>query len=374
MDGLDEVAAALYAVPPSEFTAARDRAVAEARNAGDRQLAARIKALRRPTASAFAVNRLVRVHPEQVSALLELGVALRRAQGELAGAALRDLSARRHHLVAALTGQARDAAADAGVAVGEAQLREVERTLRAALADADAAAEFAAGSLSTALEEPSILPAAFPTAHEAADEAADGAAEAEEPVKPRSSARTGRPVQDRQGVRTVGGPVRGGRAQGTEELSPGRGRTIEISGFVDLADVEPIYFDRTYYVAPSAPEHTKVYQLLTRALTRSNRAGLALFSMRGKEYRSASWSRPRPRDGRSPSPRAHRRRPPTSSTSWRCSGRAWKPPAAASGHAHGRPVRAARCRSPPAVRTRRSSPRLNSTREQRSWTSRTVRP
>ncbi|MFJ8621866.1 Ku protein [Kitasatospora sp. NPDC093550] len=72
-----------------------------------------------------------------------------------------------------------------------------------------------------------------------------------------------------------------------EEISPGRSRTIEISAFVDLADVEPVYFDKTYYLAPSAPEHAKVYQLLTQALATSNRAGLALFSMRGKEYLTA---------------------------------------------------------------------------------------
>ncbi|WP_431683629.1 Ku protein [Kitasatospora sp. KL5] len=72
-----------------------------------------------------------------------------------------------------------------------------------------------------------------------------------------------------------------------EQLSPGRSRTIDISGFVDLAQVDPIFFDRTYYLGPKGSEYTKIYQLLTEVLERSNRAGLAMFSMRGKEYLTA---------------------------------------------------------------------------------------
>ncbi|MEV6209308.1 Ku protein [Kitasatospora sp. NPDC051914] len=72
-----------------------------------------------------------------------------------------------------------------------------------------------------------------------------------------------------------------------EQISPGRSRTIDISGFVDLAQVDPIFFDRTYYLGPKGPEYAKIYQLLTEVLERSNRAGLAMFSMRGKEYLTA---------------------------------------------------------------------------------------
>ncbi|MFD8596011.1 Ku protein [Kitasatospora sp. NPDC059646] len=72
-----------------------------------------------------------------------------------------------------------------------------------------------------------------------------------------------------------------------EQISPGRSRTIDISGFVDLDQVDPIFFDKTYYLGPKGKEYGKVFQLLTEALTRSNRAGIALFSMRGKEYLTA---------------------------------------------------------------------------------------
>ncbi|WP_354638725.1 Ku protein [Kitasatospora camelliae] len=72
-----------------------------------------------------------------------------------------------------------------------------------------------------------------------------------------------------------------------EQISPGRSRTIDISGFVDLATVDPIFFDKTYYLGPKGPEYAKIYRLLTEALDRSGKAGLAMFSMRGKEYLTA---------------------------------------------------------------------------------------
>ncbi|MFB6887739.1 Ku protein [Kitasatospora sp. NPDC056327] len=72
-----------------------------------------------------------------------------------------------------------------------------------------------------------------------------------------------------------------------EEIAPGRSRTIEITGFVDLDAIPPIYFAKTYYVAPADKATAKIYQLLTQALDRTRKAGLAVFSMRGKEYLTA---------------------------------------------------------------------------------------
>ncbi|MDR3035016.1 MAG: Ku protein [Kitasatospora sp.] len=72
-----------------------------------------------------------------------------------------------------------------------------------------------------------------------------------------------------------------------EELSPGRSRTIEISGFADLAEIDPVFFDRTYHLGPADPAATKVYQLLVEALAHSHRAGIAVLSMRGREYLTA---------------------------------------------------------------------------------------
>ncbi|MGK4580003.1 Ku protein [Kitasatospora sp. HPMI-4] len=72
-----------------------------------------------------------------------------------------------------------------------------------------------------------------------------------------------------------------------EELSPGRSRSIEISGFVRLQQVDPVFFDRTYYLGPRGKEYANVYGLLLRAMTETGRAGLATFAMRGKQYLAA---------------------------------------------------------------------------------------
>ncbi|MCC9310055.1 Ku protein [Kitasatospora sp. RB6PN24] len=72
-----------------------------------------------------------------------------------------------------------------------------------------------------------------------------------------------------------------------EQISPGRSKTIEIKGFVDLDQIEPIFFDTTYYLGPRGAEYVKVYALLQRAMAKAGKAGLALFTMRGKEYLTA---------------------------------------------------------------------------------------
>lgn len=72
-----------------------------------------------------------------------------------------------------------------------------------------------------------------------------------------------------------------------ERLSPGRSKAIAITGFVDLAEVDPIFFDKTYYLGPRGKEFTQVYGLLHRALSETGRAGLANFVMRGKQYLAA---------------------------------------------------------------------------------------
>ncbi|MEU9163936.1 Ku protein [Streptomyces sp. NPDC048424] len=69
-----------------------------------------------------------------------------------------------------------------------------------------------------------------------------------------------------------------------DDIAPGRSKTLEISGFVDLDEIDPIFFDRTYYVGPKGKEYTKVYALLEQALAQSNRAGVATFVMRAREY------------------------------------------------------------------------------------------
>lgn len=142
---VDQAADELYALPPSEFTAARARHVAAA---GDKGVAKAIGALRRPTVAAWAVNRLVRSGAPELDEAFELGERLRDAQRQLHGSELRRLDGRRRELVGVLTSLA---ASGAG-GLAEEALQQVRNTFTAAMADAGMAAEVRAGRLVKALE------------------------------------------------------------------------------------------------------------------------------------------------------------------------------------------------------------------------------
>ncbi|MBY8871489.1 hypothetical protein K7640_06470 [Micromonospora sp. PLK6-60] len=143
-----ELVERLYAEPPDRFVTARDAAVAEARQAGDRTAAREIARLRRPTVAAWLVNLLALRRPELVADLVRLAESLRSAQRELRGPRLRELSAQRRAVVGALVAEVRALAADAGAPpAGKLPLGEVEATLNAALSDADVAEQVRSGRL-----------------------------------------------------------------------------------------------------------------------------------------------------------------------------------------------------------------------------------
>ncbi|EHR59165.1 non-homologous end joining protein Ku [Saccharomonospora cyanea] len=75
--------------------------------------------------------------------------------------------------------------------------------------------------------------------------------------------------------------------QELDEIAPGRSRTIDIDAFVGLEEIDPIYFQKTYWLAPTKEEFGRSYSLLLEALTKTNRVGLARLVMRGKEYIAA---------------------------------------------------------------------------------------
>ena len=75
-----------------------------------------------------------------------------------------------------------------------------------------------------------------------------------------------------------------------ESVSPERSRTIEILEFIDMKEVDPIYYDHPYYLVPSKGGE-KAYQLLVEVLRRTNKAGLAKFVMAEREYLVAVTSR-----------------------------------------------------------------------------------
>ena len=61
-----------------------------------------------------------------------------------------------------------------------------------------------------------------------------------------------------------------------------RGKLIELQEFVDAAEIDPVFFEKTYYVG--SREHEDVYGLLLEALKRSERAGIGRFSFHDREY------------------------------------------------------------------------------------------
>ncbi len=160
---LSQVSAELYALPPEEFTAARNARAKAAQAAGERELAARIKKLGRPTAAASLANLLVREDPEAVQPLVELGVGLRKATAALDGAQMRALSREQQKVVTTLVRRAAALARESGRRVTEQTTRDLDATLRAAVADASSAEQLMAGQLSEALQHTGFGPT--PTGH-----------------------------------------------------------------------------------------------------------------------------------------------------------------------------------------------------------------
>ncbi|MBB4684018.1 non-homologous end joining protein Ku [Amycolatopsis jiangsuensis] len=69
-----------------------------------------------------------------------------------------------------------------------------------------------------------------------------------------------------------------------DEIAPGRSRSLEVESFVDLAEVDPVYFDRTYWLAPANDDAERPYVLLFDALARRDKAAVAKFVLHGKEH------------------------------------------------------------------------------------------
>lgn len=75
-------------------------------------------------------------------------------------------------------------------------------------------------------------------------------------------------------------------------LDPEATRTIDIEQFVDLTEIDPVYYDAAYYVAPEQAAR-KPYALLTRAMEEQGKVAIARLVMRTKQYLAAL----RPKDG-----------------------------------------------------------------------------
>jgi DNA end-binding protein Ku len=72
-----------------------------------------------------------------------------------------------------------------------------------------------------------------------------------------------------------------------QEAEPEKSRSIDIEGFVNLADIDPIFFRTPYYVAPQSESDSKAYHLLHEAMQKAGKIGVASFVMRDKEHLAA---------------------------------------------------------------------------------------
>jgi DNA end-binding protein Ku len=61
-------------------------------------------------------------------------------------------------------------------------------------------------------------------------------------------------------------------------------KTLELTQFVDLTDIDPIYFDKPYYVAPADDLAEEAFIVVREALKRTGKVGIGQLAMRGQEY------------------------------------------------------------------------------------------
>lgn len=69
-----------------------------------------------------------------------------------------------------------------------------------------------------------------------------------------------------------------------DEIAPGRSRSLEIHQFTDLAEIDPLFYQKTYYLGPGTEEAAGTYVLLREAMAEAGQAAIGTLVMRNKEY------------------------------------------------------------------------------------------
>ena len=129
----------MYALPREEFLPARDARAKELKAGGDRDAAEEIRKLRKPTVAAWAVNRLARVHTQDLDRLIEAGEELGKLQRKAGSGVSRDelrvASGARRKLIDSLVTRAEEVLHEAGHPVTRQTLDRVAQTLEAVAVD-----------------------------------------------------------------------------------------------------------------------------------------------------------------------------------------------------------------------------------------------
>lgn len=145
----------LYALPPEQFTAARNELAKSLREDGRRSDAEAVLALKRPSLGAWVLNQLARTQPQEIIQLIKAGERLRKIQASGKGD-LRAATQEERAVAAELLAHARSILEEAERAPTEAALQPVRSTLAAAAADPTAAEQLREGRLARELEPPAF--------------------------------------------------------------------------------------------------------------------------------------------------------------------------------------------------------------------------
>ena len=132
---LETALTSLYAATREDFIPRRADLVKQARAAGDRELASRIGAARKPTVAAWLLNQVSREYPDDLDTLAGLGQALRDAHQQLAADQLRALSQQRNEVLRTLDDRALRIARRAKIPVTAAVTEALREAFTAALLD-----------------------------------------------------------------------------------------------------------------------------------------------------------------------------------------------------------------------------------------------
>src|SRR5690349_13398275 len=145
----------LFAVPLEDFVAERKRIAKELRDGGDRDAAAEVAKLPKPTPPAWALNQLAREEPEAIGAWLDAAEELRDASSH-PSAALREAMAGHREATRTLIAFVRDRARPGGKPLSEPMLERVRELLQAATVDPAVADALRAGRVVEADEQPAL--------------------------------------------------------------------------------------------------------------------------------------------------------------------------------------------------------------------------
>ena len=139
----------LYALPLDEFTAERDELAKRLRKEGDAEAADAVKALKKPSIAAWAVNQVQRDRPDEVRELIDVTGELHRVYKKLSSAGARErleeAAEMQRMLIRSLVRCASQLLEAGGHAANDATLQKVADTFRAAALDEDVREQLAHG-------------------------------------------------------------------------------------------------------------------------------------------------------------------------------------------------------------------------------------